>query len=146
MSSYYQFPQSSPSPFSGGGHDLLPDPYQRPPSTLLEKIQSYPPDVYTPLSTQPSQPFPQPGRVPGRTYSSRPESPGLLRSSSGWSPSQAPESYSPIPKIPKTFLQWKAEAQATSDDYQRNGFPSPVAWVLSSCHFTPPLLCNLRIM
>ncbi|KAH9968167.1 hypothetical protein BC827DRAFT_1263887 [Russula dissimulans] len=138
MASHYQFPQSSPSPF--GGRDLPPDPYQRPPSTLLEKIQSYPPDVYasTPLSTQPLQPFPQPTRIPGRAYSSRPETPTQFRSSSGWSFSQAPELSTPITKIAKTFLQWKTEAQATADDYQRFGFPSPVAWVFVEGHAIPP--------
>jgi hypothetical protein len=33
-------------------------------------------------------------------------------------------------------LQWKAAAQATTADYQRNGFPSPVAWVFLSV--SPP--------
>jgi hypothetical protein len=34
-------------------------------------------------------------------------------------------------------LQWKAEAQATTADYQRNGFPSPVAWVYIEGHAIP---------
>ena len=36
----------------------------------------------------------------------------------------------PIQKTYRTFLQWRADAQAKTADYQRNGFPSPVAWVL----------------
>ncbi|KAH9968172.1 hypothetical protein BC827DRAFT_479383 [Russula dissimulans] len=138
MTSHYQFPMSSPSPF--GGRDLSLDPYQRPSSTLLEKIQPYPLDVYasSPLSTQPLQPFPQPTRIPRRAYSPRPETPTQSRSPSGWSVSQAPGLSTPIPKIAKTFLQWKTEAQATADDYQRFGFPSPVAWVFVEGHAIPP--------
>jgi hypothetical protein len=35
-------------------------------------------------------------------------------------------------------LQWKADAQATTADYRRNGFPSPVAWVYVEGHAIPP--------
>jgi hypothetical protein len=44
----------------------------------------------------------------------------------------------PVQRTFKTFLQWKAEAQATTADYQRNGFPSPVAWVYVEGHALPP--------
>ena len=36
-----------------------------------------------------------------------------------------------VVKVFKTYLQWKAEAKATTADYQCNGFPSPVAWVIT---------------
>jgi hypothetical protein len=49
---------------------------------------------------------------------------------------QAPESPAPIQKTYRTFLQWKAEAQAMTADYQRNGYFSPLAWVLSICLFS----------
>jgi hypothetical protein len=34
-------------------------------------------------------------------------------------------------------LQWKAEAKATTADYQNNGYPSPVAWVYVEGHEIP---------
>lgn len=129
MASYYPLPSS---PFSGAGRNTAPDPYQRPSPGLIDKLQAYPPDGYTsaPPAASPLQPYAvQPARVPGRSYSPRPESPAQTgRPASGWLP-QTSESLTSVPKIHKTFLQWKAEAQATTADYQRNGFPSPVAWV-----------------
>ena len=50
--------------------------------------------------------------------------------------SQAPESIAPNQKTFRTFLQWKAEAQAVTADYQRNGYLSPLAWVLPICLFS----------
>jgi hypothetical protein len=35
-------------------------------------------------------------------------------------------------------LQWKADAKATTAEYQRNGFPSPVAWVYVEGLEIPP--------
>jgi hypothetical protein len=49
-----------------------------------------------------------------------------------WAFPQAPEAPTPVQRTFRTFLQWKAEAQATTADYLLNGFPSPVAWVLLS--------------
>ena len=51
---------------------------------------------------------------------------------------QALEISTPIQKTYKTFLQWRADAQAKTAEYQRNGFPSAVSWVLFSKHFFPP--------
>ena len=51
---------------------------------------------------------------------------------------EALEISTPIQKTYKTFLQWRADAQATTVEYQRNGFPSPVAWVLFFNYLFPP--------
>ena len=130
MASYYPSPST---PFSGAARSTTPD-TQRPPSVLMERLSMYPSDVYAgaPPSASPLQPYPMPAtRFSGRSHSPRPESPAQIgKQTSGWSISQAPESPLPVQRTFKTFLQWKAEAQATTVDYQRNGFPSPVAWVL----------------
>ncbi|KAI0292864.1 hypothetical protein BC826DRAFT_402822 [Russula brevipes] len=42
------------------------------------------------------------------------------------------------PKIHKTFLQWKRDAEATTTDQQQNGFPSPFAWVYVEGLDIPP--------
>jgi hypothetical protein len=131
--SYYPSPSS---PFSGAARSTTPDARQRPPSVLMEKLNSYPSDVYTGATptASPLQPYPMPAtRFSGRSHSPRPESPAQIgKQAPGWSFPQAPESPPslPVQRTFKTFLQWKAEAQATTADYQRNGFPSPVAWVL----------------
>ncbi|KAH9993313.1 hypothetical protein BJV74DRAFT_833438 [Russula compacta] len=142
MASYYPPPSS---PFSGAGRNTAPDPYQRPSSGLIDKLQAYPPNGYTsaPPAASPLQPYMvQPARVPGRSYSPRPESPAQTgRPASGWLP-QTPEPLTPVPKVHKTFLQWKAEAQATTAEYQRNGFPSPVAWVYVEGHAIPRMLSS----
>lgn len=128
MASYYPSPTT---PFSGAVRSSTPDTRQPPPSVLTGKLNSYPSDVYA-VATSPLQPYPMPAsRFSGRSYSPRPESPAQIgKPASGWSNPQPPESPLPIQRTFKTFLQWKAEAQATTADYQRNGFPSPVAWVL----------------
>ena len=131
----FQYPSPS-TPFAGAARSSTPDGRQRPPSVLMEKLNSYPTDVYagaTPTAS-PLQPYPvQATRFSGRSHSPRPESPAQIgKPASGWSfpqAPQAPEPHFPVQKTFKTFLQWKAEAQATTSDYQRNGFPSPVAWV-----------------
>jgi hypothetical protein len=133
MASYYPSPST---PFSGAARSSTPDTRQRPPSALMEKLNLYPSDasVYAgaPPTASPLQPYPiSTTKFPGRSYSPRPESPAQIgRPTSGFSFPQAPESPLPVQRTFKTFLQWKAEAQATTADYQRNGFPSPVAWVL----------------
>jgi hypothetical protein len=87
-----------------------------------------------PPIASPLQPYPvQATQYSGRSHSPRPESPAQNgKTASGWSFPQAPPPESPLPvqKTFKTFLQWKAAAQATTADYQRNGFSSPAAWVL----------------
>jgi hypothetical protein len=144
--SYYSPPPTSA--FSGAVRSSTPDTHQRPPSVLMEKLNLYSSDVYagSPSTASPLQPYPvQAARFSGRSYSPRPESPAQIgKTASGWSFPQAPAPESPLPvqKTFKTFLQWKAEAQATTADYQRNGFPSPVAWVLIFIHFS--LIRNLR--
>ena len=130
--SYYPSPST---PFSGAVRSSTPDGHQRPPSV---KLNLYPSDGYasTPSAASPLQPYPmqypvQSSRFPGRSNSPRAESPAQIgRQASGLSFPQASESPLPVQKTFKTFLQWKAEAQAATADYQRNGFPSPVAWVL----------------
>ena len=109
MSSYYPLPPSSP--FAGANFSPRPDHYQRPPSrpTVLEQVLANPPDVY---STMPV---------------ALPPTPSTNFRNAGWPPSPAQ-----VLKSSKTFLQWKADAKATTADYQRNGFPSPVAWVITS--------------
>ena len=103
MASYYLPP---PSPFSG-----------RPPTSLMERMNLYTPDVYAPPTTSSLQPYPQ-----------------------------APELPLPVQKTFKTFLQWKADAQAMTADYQRNGFPSPVAWVFLLSLLPPTILtCHVGI-
>jgi hypothetical protein len=102
MASYY--PPSPSSPFAGANFSPRPQYYQRPPSTLLEQVDVYA-TVPSPLAPTPSAPL---------------KSAGL------------PPCANQVLKSPKTFLQWKANAKATTDDYQRNGFPSPVAWVITS--------------
>ena len=144
MANYYPS-----TPFSGAVRSSTPDTNQRPPSVLMEKLSLYPNDVNVYASAQPIaspvQPYPMPAaRFSGRSHSPRPESPAQIgKPSPGWSIPQGPESPLPVQRTFKTFLQWKAEAQATTADYQRNGFPSPVAWVLLFCLFS--LLPNLRI-
>jgi hypothetical protein len=54
-----------------------------------------------------------------------------------WAFPQAPEAPTPVQRTFRTFLQWKAEAQATTADYLLNGFPSPVAWVYVEGHTIP---------
>ena len=61
-----------------------------------------------------------------------------------WTAPQGIEGPTQVQKTFKTFLQWKAEAQATTAEFQRIGFSSPIAWVLYSNHFF--LLCDSRIM
>ncbi len=108
MGSYYHHPPSTP--FAGANYSPRTDIYQRPPPAVLENIQANPPDFY-PISPV--------------TVAST--SPAILKNP-GWSPPPAP-----VLKSPKTFLQWKADAKAATADYQHNGYPSPVAWVISSC-------------
>ncbi|KAI0268989.1 hypothetical protein BGY98DRAFT_1084084, partial [Russula aff. rugulosa BPL654] len=88
------------------------------------------------------QPYPvQATQYSGSSHSPRPESPAQIgKTASGRSFPQAPAPESPVPvqKTFKTFLQWKAAAQATTADYQPNGFPSPVAWVYVEGHAIPP--------
>jgi len=142
MASDFSFPASRPYPGWGPGPNTPIEPPQTPLSGM-DKLQAYPPDVYTtpPPATQPLHPFPmQPSRL-ARRASSRSESPaqvGRSPSRSAWSVTPVPEGPSPIQKTYKTFLQWKASAQATTAEFLRNGFPSPVAWVLISNHVTAP--------
>jgi len=143
MASHHPFPASRPYPGWGPGPNTPTEPLQTPSSAVMDKIQAYTPDVYTTPApvTQPLHPYPmQPSRHTRRP-SSRPESPaqvGRSPSRSAWSVIQAPEGPSPIQKTYKTFLQWKADAQATTNECLHSGFPSPVAWVLISNRFTPP--------
>src|SRR5260221_3387900 len=118
MASDYSFPASRPYPGWGPGPYTPTEPPQTPLSAVMDKLQAYPPDVYTtpPPATQPLHPFQQPSRHARRT-SSRPESPaqvGRSPSRSAWSVTPVPEGPSPIQKTYKTFLQWKASAQATT--------------------------------
>jgi hypothetical protein len=136
-SGYYAFPPSSP--YSSVGSNAPPDRVPTPTSALSDKLQAYPPDVYTNSPPAP-QPFPFPAhsaRFTGRTYS-RPESPGQIgRPPSVWTAPQCPDNPLPVQRTFKTFLQWKAEAQATTAECLRNGFSSPVAWVLFLDYFSP---------
>ena len=143
MASDHPFPSSRPYPGWGPRPNAPTEPLQTSSSAVMDKLQAYTPDAYTslPPATQPSQTYPmQPSRLT-RQPSSLPESPaqvGRSPSRSAWSVIQAPEVPLPNQKTYKTFLQWKADAQATTTEYLRSGFPSPVAWVLMSNHFTPP--------
>lgn len=116
MANYYAPPPSGP--FAGANLSPRPDYYQRPPSrpTLIEQVQANPPDAYTtipvPLPPTPSTNFKNPR----------------------WQPS-SPQ----VTRSPKTFLQWKADSKARTVDYQLNGYPSPVVWVMTS-FITPYLL------
>ena len=136
MASDHQFPTSRPYPGWGPGPNTPTEPPQTPSSAVMEKLQTYTPDVYN------SSPYPmQPSRLNTKFPPSRPESPaqiGRPPSRSAWSIPQAPEGPSPVQKTYKTFLQWKADAQARAAECLRIGFPSPVAWVLISNHSTPP--------
>jgi hypothetical protein len=155
----FPFPASTHNTYTGAGPNTPSE------ASLADKLQEYIPDVYNSSPTVQSAPGypPQRARFPGRTSYSRPESPASIgRSTSGWSvpqvpelappnpahfgrstpvwpAPQAPESLNPVQKTYKTFLQWKADAQAMTAEYQRDGFPSPFAWVLFS-HSSPPSL------
>jgi hypothetical protein len=130
MQSYYP----PPSPLGGARPTSRPDLLQRPPSVRLEQVQAYSPDVYiTPQSA--FQPGPiyaaQPTKVTVWSPVPRDDHPSPTgRPSSRLSYQQALEPQASSPRIHKTLFQWKEEARATTADYQRNGFPSPVAWVL----------------
>jgi hypothetical protein len=131
---YREYPSPS-TPFSGAVRSSTPDTYQRPPSALVEKLSLYSPDINAGAlqpTPSPLQPYSaQAARFSGRSHSPRPESPAQIgKPPPGWPIHQAPEPPLPVHRTFKTFLQWKAEAQAATADYQRNGFPSPVAWVL----------------
>lgn len=94
--------------------------------TTLSSVTSPPGTL--PFASHPAQPARKPKR--SLAYSQRPESPAQIgRSASGWSFPQIPQLPTPVQKTHKTFLQWKADAQAITTGYQRNGFSSPVAWV-----------------
>jgi hypothetical protein len=146
MASDYSFPASRPYPGWGPGPNTPTESSQTPLSAVMDKLQAYPPDVYTapPPAAQPFHPFPMQATQSSRHArrpSSRPESPaqvGRSPSRSAWTGTPVSESPSPIQKTYKTYLQWKANAQATTVECLRNGFPSPVAWVLILNHVTLP--------
>jgi hypothetical protein len=137
MASDHPFPTSRPYPGWGLGPNTPIEPPQTPSSAVMDKSQTYTPDVHTgPPALRPSHPYPmQPSRLNTKFPPSRPESPaqvGRPPSRSAWTVPQAPEGPSPVQRTYKTFLQWKADAQARAAECLRNGFPSPVAWVLIS--------------
>ena len=109
--SYPYHPPPPSSPFSGANYNSRPDYYQHPPSrpTPPEQVLASPPDLYS--ATSPPLP----------------PTPSANFKNAGWPPPPVQAL-----KSPKTFLQWKADAKATTADYQRYGYPSPVAWVITS--------------
>ncbi|KAI0305096.1 hypothetical protein B0F90DRAFT_1666597 [Multifurca ochricompacta] len=86
----------------------------------LPPAQAYPPDVYS---------SPPPALPPTPTY---------LGKTPAWPSTSTSEPPAQVLRTPKTFLQWKADAQTTTASYQRNGFPSPIAWVFVEGHDIPP--------
>jgi hypothetical protein len=136
---YYAFAPSNP--YTTVGSNVPPDRVSTPSLALTDKLQAYPPDVYTnaPPAIQPLHPYPTyPARPTGQT-NSRPDSPAQNgRPASMWTAPQSPNGPTAVQKTFKTFLQWKAEAQATTVEYQRTGFPSPVAWGPFSNHIYLP--------
>lgn len=142
--SYYQ----PSSPFAGARSNSRAEPLQRPPSGRFEQGQAYSPDAYSSPS-QPTPAYPIPAQ-PARRWSPAPRgepTTPIARPASGLSSHQAVElqvSVS-VPRVFKTLLQWKEDARATTADYQRNGFPSPVAWVFILNHsisFSVYILCR----
>ncbi|KZT70864.1 hypothetical protein DAEQUDRAFT_170695 [Daedalea quercina L-15889] len=41
-------------------------------------------------------------------------------------------------KVPRTYAQWTADAQASTADFQKNGSPTPFAWIYVEGHNIPP--------
>ena len=113
--SYYSPPPSSP--FAGANFSPRPEYYQRPPSrpTVPEQVLNSP-DVYSAIPV--ALPLTPSANLKGPVF---------------------PPPATQVPKSPKTYLQWKVDAKASTADYQLNGFPAPVAWVTASS-ITPRLL------
>ncbi|KAI0251868.1 hypothetical protein BJV78DRAFT_1282104 [Lactifluus subvellereus] len=130
------------SPFAGARPNTRPEPLQRPPSARLEQVQAYSPDVYSipQPAMQPTPAYPSPVQ-PAKMWSPAPRgepTTPIARPASGLSSHQALELQVSVPRVFKTYLQWKEEARATTADHQINGFPSPVAWVYVEGHAIPP--------
>ena len=116
MASYYPPPPSSP--LAGPIASPRPDYYQGSPlrPTMVEQVQT---DVCASVQ-MPVCPTP----------------PTVVQSAVLQTTTTTTTTTSVV-KVYKTYLQWKAEAKAATADYQCNGFPSPVAWVITP--FTPHL-------
>ena len=117
MANYYTPPPSSP--FPGANYGPRPELYPRPPPNAVDQVQV---DVCATL--------PVPLVSPPTTNIKN----AVLSTST-----------TSVVKVYKTFLQWKAEAKATTADYQCNGYPSPIAWVMTSS-ITPRLLSFIGLL
>jgi hypothetical protein len=111
-----------PSPY-GTWAPPRPEPIPRPSSSA--RLEHHSPDVHSSPQTSYSV-HPTKAWARSDTPTQIGRSPSAL---SHHSHQQAFESQVP-PRIYKTLLQWKEEARAMTADYQRNGYPSAVAWVL----------------
>ena len=87
------------------------------------------PGAYPIAETYPPQPYPAQNRggyappvMIAAPLSSSPDNTYLAP----WSPAPPRSPARP----PRTFLQWKTQAKEATADMKRNGFPSPVSWVL----------------
>ncbi|KAH9973983.1 hypothetical protein BGW80DRAFT_1304607 [Lactifluus volemus] len=119
-----------PSPY-GTWAPPRPEPIPRPSSSA--RLEHHSPDVHSSPQTSYSV-HPTKAWARNDTPTQIGRSPSAL---SHHSHQQAFESQVP-PRIYKTLLQWKEEARAMTADYQRNGYPSAVAWVYVEGHAIPP--------
>ncbi|KAI0057835.1 hypothetical protein BV25DRAFT_1345551 [Artomyces pyxidatus] len=98
--------------------------------------------VSTSVPSMPTYAEPRPYTPSGSVVYS-PSSPAFEKNTLVQLPSSPPPSTTPSTPglgltLPKTFLQWKAQAKEATAQYKEIGFPSPVAWVYVEGHEVPP--------
>ncbi|KAI0267504.1 hypothetical protein BC834DRAFT_81197 [Gloeopeniophorella convolvens] len=150
MSSFYPPPPSSPFAgaraqaggrqdyYQGRPYDSFNSPQPSSPNQQRAPTPSEPQTGFSAtlsLGGQPfgGQPVPQPYSSPyGKVTSERTSTTSVSQTT------EVSVTTTVTVKTYKTVLQWKADAQAATAEYQRSGFPSPLAWVYVEGHNIPP--------